>query len=89
MLKVSESAAKLIVMVMKRHSMSLMDYAFDVRITRGTCGIGFVREVDGIVKNFYGLRVNIDPRFTDNMLIDVREIDGKTGLVFLENENVS
>ena len=84
MVNITEIAAKSILNIMAQRGLDDTIFALDLRVIRGACGVSFTKDIDGILKDFHGLRVNIDPLVMkgDDLYVDFGEVDGKQGIIF-------
>ena len=85
-MKITESAANVILAVMSNNGLDPKKFLLNFEsLDNGAVGFAFSRG-DRSEREFYGLRVNVC-RNTDDITVDLGEIDGKTGIVFLTENN--
>lgn len=89
-MKFTDSAVSKILEIMKRKRLDPKKVFFALRtMDNGEVGIGFSRERDGTSQKFGELTVSVGRGISmPNLLVDFCEIDGRKGIIFLEeNKN--
>lgn len=88
-MKLEDSAVELILGAMKKKGLDPKRYFFEIGFFEGNLGLGFTREPTGQRYQFGELNVvvqsNVD---TTGLVITAGVTGGKTGLVFLGEEDV-
>lgn len=88
-MRFTDEAARAILQIMKRRSLDPRKIVFELSILAdGSIGIRFNQDRQGVSHKFGELTVMIDPRLESNQtVIDYGEIEGRKGIIFLENDD--
>ena len=86
---ITESAANAILGIMKKTDLDpeTIVLRFD-HLDNGALGFTFSKENNPNIQNFHGLKVLLgNNSYMVNTIIDFGEINGKKGIIFMENKN--
>lgn len=90
-MKITDAARVVILETMEKHGLDPKVFSFLLRTAEkdGSCAFAFTR-VPEFGKKFQFEELNVIVAFdldVTNLIIDCLEVDGRTGLVFLEEQN--
>lgn len=86
-MRITEPAATVILQTMSKEGLDIDKFAVSLEFVNGSIGFSFRDDKFGKEYNFHGLRVLVEERInTDDMVIDLSEVQGKIGLIFTEEK---
>lgn len=89
-MRITDSASDAIVKVMKSKGLNPKTTYLEIGVFEGNLGMGFTRHPIGKIIKQGELSVVLSSAVdTDEIIVDYGEVNGRTGLIFLGEENVN